>query len=272
MADVGLADSPVYREDAPVTEDAKHGIYRDLIAAARFFAERARGVEESALQGAGQGDRAPGSAAVRHRAYVTGSILSSVAFLDASINELYLELHGARTRERTRLPRRVAAVLGRFWSHVENAPVLQRYQVVLAVADAERFDERRTPFQDADSLMKLRDALVHCRPERPESRRRVRALEQRLHARFSENPLASADSPWFPDICLSTACAEWTVHTVDAFSDEFCRRMSLPPRGLERKDVDARNGAGTGRSLPGTRNGRSAASAAPNESHTRHER
>jgi hypothetical protein len=226
---------------------AGRGVYRDLIVAARFFAERARECEAAALRPHEQ--RGAGAVrSVRHRSFVTGSILSAVAFLEGSINELYLELHGARASQRGRLPRGVLAGLGRFWSHVEHAPLLQRYQIVLTVADAERFDERRAPFQDVDTLIKLRDALVHCGPERPASRRRLRTIEQRLHPRFATNPLAADDSPWFPDVCLSSECAEWAVQAADAFSDEFCRRISLPGRGLERSDADARTLAAQARS------------------------
>jgi len=270
LADVSLVDVPLYREDVPAVTDVKRGVYRDLISAARFFADRARDVEEQAQRA---DHSAPEFVAVRHRAYVTGSILAAVAFLEASITELYLEFHGTRSRERTQLPRRVAAILGRVWSHVDNAPLLQRYQAVLAVADAERFDERRAPFQDADSLLKLRDALVHCRPERVESRRRIRLLEQRLHQRFAVNLLAPADGPWFPDICLSTACAEWAVQTANTFSDDFCRRMALPQRGLELKDVDARRGTGAHRAAErfGERLAPESA-VVPNEPHTRQAR
>lgn len=243
MADVGAAHIPLSPEGtASDTESArlKHSFYRHLVGSARFFAQRARSFEDRAMRGEGVLLRDAGVDLVRHRSYVTGAILSAAAFLEASINELYLELHGLRSNERTRLPRRVLAVLGRFWSDIERAPVLHRYQVVLMVADAERFDERRAPFQDADSLMKLRDALVHFRPERPESRRRLRTLEQRLHNRFERNPLAASDSAWFPDLCLSAACAEWAVQAAADFTEDFCTRMSLPARGLAWCDVNVR--------------------------------
>jgi hypothetical protein len=223
------------------------GLYRDLILAARFFAEQAEECEQSARRAAHNGGSGAATFGVRHRSYVTGAIFSAVGFLDASINELYLEFH-TRSSEQAPLPRRVLAVLERFWSHVEHAPLLHRYQVVLTVADAERFDERRAPFLDADSLVRLRDALVHCGPERPESRRRARTIEQRLHDLVSPNPLAEADAPWFPDVCLSAGCADWAVRTADGFSAAFCRRLSLPPRGLERSDAASRIANGVSRS------------------------
>lgn len=213
----------------------KQDMYRHLVVAARYFAERARAVEERTDHDAHR-FTAGGAASVRHRSYVMGAILSAAAYLEASINELYLELHNSRGLERARLPRRVLSGLGRFWTDIKRADVLRRYQVVLMVADAERFDERRAPFLDADTLMKLREALVHCRPERAESRRRVRTLEQRLRDRMPASPFAAADSLWFPDQCLSAACAEWAVHTVDEFSDAFCKRMALPARGLARSE------------------------------------
>lgn len=224
----------------PAVEAArlKHTFYRHLIGSARFFAQRARAIERAVQEK----QRAAVTAGdlVRHRSYVTGAILSAAAFLEASINELYLELHSVRAREKTRLPRRVLEVLGRFWSDIERAPVLHRYQVVLMVADAERFDERRAPFHDADSLMKLRDALVHFRPERPESRRRLRTLEQRLRNRFESNPLVPTGSSWFPDQCLSAGSAEWAVQAADDFTEDFCTRMSLPSRGLAWCEVSTR--------------------------------
>ncbi|MGQ0539698.1 MAG: hypothetical protein ACT4R6_12180, partial [Gemmatimonadaceae bacterium] len=133
---------------------------------------------------------------------------------------------------------------------------LQKYQVVLMVADAERFDERRTPFQDADSLMKLRDVLVHFRPERPDSRRRQHTIEQRLRTRFEASALAASDSPWFPDLCLGAGCAEWAVQAADEFSEQFCKRLSLPSRGLawcEMTDAEPVDDHRTGRPAPNAR-------------------
>lgn len=241
MADIrpveSLAEVRSGPPDAPVGE---RGFYRDLIVAARFFVQRAKEAEESASRATGRVATAPG---VRHRSYVTGAILSAASFLEASINELYRELHGARASERSRLPRGMSSVLGRFWSHTEHDSALQRYQLVLTVADAERFDERREPFHDADSLIRLRDALLYTRPERGDRRRRLRALEQRLKTKFEPNHLAAADAYWFPDLCLSTACAAWAVQAAEAFSQEFCRRMALPSRGLQQIELSARPGA-----------------------------
>lgn len=239
MANVGAVDPSVTKAaEELAVERARitHSFYRHLIASARFFAQRAQAVEKRAARAEPAASHA--GELVRQRSYVSGAILSAAAFLEASINELCLELHSVRARKRSGLPRRVHSMLGRFWSDLERAPVLHRYQIVLTVADAERFDERRSPFLEADCLMKLHDALVHARVDRPEVRRQLRNLEQRLCNRFEPNPFAPEKGPWFPDRCLSAGCAEWAVRAADEFTDEFCKRMALPARGLSWYDAN----------------------------------
>lgn len=166
----------------------------------------------------------------RHRAYVIGSVLTATAFLEASINELYLEvqdhLNGAGGR------RRVLAVPAHFWSSVARPPILHKYQLALVVADAEPFDEGRSPFREADGLVALRDALVHGRPEWRDQHGRRQNLERRLRAKFKRNALAGVDGSEFPDQLLGAGCASWAVKVAERFSDEFCRRMAIPARGL----------------------------------------
>ena len=235
-----LVDLPVTAESRGRSETQRPnlGTYRDLILAASYFADRARGVE-SGVARSGIGEFSTGPENVRHRAYVMGAVLSAAAFLEASINELYLELHAARGGRRkpegAKLPKRVLAALGRAWADIRRSRVLPRYQAVLKVADAERFDERRSPYTDAAMLLKLRDSLLHCRPERPNNRHRYRMLEKRLRDQFAPSAFAAGDSPWFPDQCLGAGCAEWAVRVVNEFSADFSRRMSLPARGLARQ-------------------------------------
>ncbi len=79
----------------------------------------------------------------RYRAFVTASILTAAAFLEASINELYVELQNLTQAGHPRLPQRELALLRRVWPGVLGSPVLQKYQVALSVADADSFDEEQ---------------------------------------------------------------------------------------------------------------------------------
>ena len=199
-------------------------LYRHHLFAARHMAELACEIEQ---EFAGTSDP---DIIRKHRAYVIGSILASAAFLESSINELYLEVQDHL--ENGGQGRRVLAVPAHFWSQAAHPPILHKYQLALVVADAEPFDESRSPFRDADGLVALRDALVHGRPEWRDAHGRRQNLERRLRAKFPHNPLASEADAEFLDRLLGGGCASWAVKVAEKFSNDFCQRMAIPARGF----------------------------------------
>lgn len=201
-------------------------LYRQHLLAARQFAANARVLEQRGP------DRVTPVGTDRHRAYVSAAILASVAFLEASINELYFDLQELDPADGGQPLNRLLARLPDVWPAAERAPILHRYQLALALADAERFDPSRPPYADAESLIQLRDALLHQQPDHDDGHARRRRLERRLRQRFAPNALARPGSPWFPHLCLGAGCADWAVQTAEAFSDAFCQRMSIPARGF----------------------------------------
>lgn len=168
----------------------------------------------------------------KHRAYVIGSVLAAAAFLEASINELYLEVQDHVVNGGPGGRRRVLAVPAHFWSQSAHPPILHKYQLALVVADAEPFDEGRSPFREVDGLVALRDALVHGRPEWRDAHGRKQNLERRLRAKFPHNALAGEVDPEFPDRLLGAGCALWAVRVAEKFSNDFCQRMAIPARGV----------------------------------------
>jgi hypothetical protein len=219
---VDIAPEPADGGGAP--EPVAASLYGHHLFAARHMAELA-----CALEKENPGSAADPDVLRRHRAYVIGTVLSSAAFLEASINELYLEVQD-HTANGTSGGRRVLAVPAHFWSAVARPPILHKYQLALVVADAEPFDEARSPFRDADGLIALRDALVHGRPEWRDSHGRRQNLERRLRAKFPHNAFAIEGDPEFPDRMLGAGCAMWAVRIAEKFSDDFCQRMAIPSR------------------------------------------
>jgi len=191
--------------------------------AAEHFAASARTIEDS-------GPSANQEDLNRHRAYATAAVLSAVAFLESSINEFYHEAQNRDTNSLSPLKEKVLALLDQFWPELERSSVLHKYQVALLIADTQRFDQGGQPYQDADSLIKLRDALVHYKPEWDDEQGRHHSLQERLQHKFQENRLVPAGSLWFPHLCLGAGCANWAVSAAGRFSDEFCSRLGIPPR------------------------------------------
>jgi hypothetical protein len=213
-----------------VADQVPASLYRHHLFSARHLADLACALEKEEV-----GTTDP-DIIRKHRAYVIGSVLSAAAFLESSINELYLEVQDHVANGNPENQRRVLAVPAHFWSPVARPPVLHKYQLALVVADAEPFDEGRSPFREADGLIALRDALVHSRPEWRDSHGRRQNLERRLRGKFPRNPLAREDDPEFPDQILSAGCALWAVRIAEKFSNDFCSRMAIPARGVSSRD------------------------------------
>lgn len=199
------------------------GLHIQHFYSAHHFAETAHALENRDPDGLSPEER------WWHRAYVTGAVFSAAAFLEASINELYREFKEVSEGE-PRLPTKANAVLQRVWPEVTGSPVLRKYQVALSIADADGYNESKSPFADADGLIRLRDALLSCNSEWDDSQGKHRTLEKRLRSKFPPNPFVSVDISWFPDRCLGAGCARWAVSVAQTFSDDFCRRMGIPAR------------------------------------------
>jgi hypothetical protein len=70
---------------------------------------------------------------------------------------------------------------------------------------------------------------MHYKPESYGGEVQHKFLQQ-LRGKFSENPLmAGAGNPYFPDKCLGSSCATWTVYSVKKVADEFFRRLNISP-------------------------------------------
>ena len=197
---------------------------RHHIISAHHFAQSAEAIEDS------DGDL-PQAEKWRYRAYVTAAVLSSVAYLSASINELYLEVRKLSQPGEPHV-RRELDLLVEAWPRISRVQVLQRYQLALAVADADQYNPNRVPFCDADNLIRLRDALISYDADWVDEKGKQQTLEARLQKKFSPSPLVSSKRPWFPDQCLGAGCAKWAVETVQVFTNDFYRRMALPGRPL----------------------------------------
>lgn len=192
-----------------------------------------------------------------HRACVVGAILSSAAFLEAAINELFVDSveHEARDPEPTptdpprpvdQLPRNGRKLMADVWPFdVDRQKILDKYQVALILNGKPKMDASARPHQDVDALVALRNNLVHYKPREIaaglELARETERMARRLRDRgFAPNPFFSGlGNPFFPDKCLGHGCAKWAVESSVEFADAFFSRMGIVPRYERFKPLDA---------------------------------
>lgn len=166
---------------------------------------------------------------VSHRAYVITAVLESVAFMEAAINELFADAADdhATVAESIAVP--VRNSMRAFWDATRSGEVtlLRKYDAALTLNGHEPFGHGTNPYQGADLLVKLRNWLMHYRPQSL-SHRAPHGLEARLKGKFADNELLiGAGNTWFPDHALGAGCAQWACECAVAIVDELTAKIGV---------------------------------------------
>lgn len=188
-------------------------------------------------------------------AYVTACVLTSVAFLEAAINELFIDIcHSPNHPSSAALGAEVAQMFRSVWDLDARKrgrfAILDKYDFALILAGRSSLDRGSHSMGDVHSLIDLRNSLTHCEPEwvdvvfsarvgdglRPAEQR----LGKKLARKFAPNPLATDGLPFFPAKCLGFGCASWALRTCTIFFTLFFNQLGIPmPRQSELESAKA---------------------------------
>ncbi|WAC04786.1 MAG: hypothetical protein OS112_10080 [Methanoregula sp.] len=175
-----------------------------------------------------------------YEAFILNSILSSVVFLESTINELYSDAADNTPLSADEKNAELFRKIRERWTNEKNfdrAPVLTKYQKILLYTDRPTFAETDPAFLNVKSLVEIRNFLMHYRREwvvlaqsrnlRGGHETRGLKFEEALKHAFKENPFAHKNRPFFPDKCLGHGCAEWAVINSLVLTVEFFSRLGL---------------------------------------------
>jgi hypothetical protein len=178
---------------------------------------------------------------LRHEVFVLNSVLSSVSFLESTINELYADAADEAYYFSDEKHEALLKQISEKWKNEKNfdrAPLLNKYQKILTLAGMPSFDEGDQAFANLKILIDIRNHLMHYTREwvvlgdkgtRDAGEETTSGkFERILRQKFATNPLAHRNQPFFPNKCLGHGCAEWAVINSLIFTDEFFRRLELP--------------------------------------------
>lgn len=187
-----------------------------MMAAARF--SQTCGEIEFAYQQQPQGELID-----RQIGAVSAAVMLTTASLESNINEYLCD------------PELVFPNLLEDSSHalvrlLEQKSILDKYQSVLSFRGVAEYETGKPPYQDVDGLIKLRNALVHFKPEWHDEQELHRKIEGRLKGKFGINPAIGDKGVFFPQQCMSYGCAKWAVKTALQFMKDFSQRSGLPYR------------------------------------------
>jgi len=164
----------------------------------------------------------------KHRSLAITTIMSSVSFLEALVNEIYMDAGDSGPGRADPLNQPCRDSMSEYWRDADrNASVLTKYQMALLFADKSRFDKGATPFQDVESLISMRNALVHFKPSWHDHLDPAK-LELVLPSKFAKSTLLPGNdgSPWLI-WALAAPGAEWAHNAARAFAGEWMNRMGL---------------------------------------------
>ena len=178
---------------------------------------------------------------LRHEAFVLNAVFSSVAFLEATINELWSDAADDAYCFPDEKTEALLRAIGEKWNnenYFDRTPLPLKYQKVLEIGGLPIFPENDPDFLGIKEIIAIRNYLMHYRREwipLPTGHESVEDAGQhmepfghQLAGRFAPSPFAAANLPFFPDRCLGHGCAQWAVKTSLAFTDRFFDVLGLP--------------------------------------------
>jgi hypothetical protein len=165
-----------------------------------------------------------------HRATSTAAVLAATAFIEAIVSESLADIADRYNLFASGLPESSFIALGELWRRTNYGRpfgTLEKYQITLAIASRQTFDNGSNPYQDADYLIQFRNELTHYRPRTTALDEPAR-LEKMLAHRIGSNPLMRGrGGPWFPDHALSANCSAWAVQSSINIVNEWLDRMGI---------------------------------------------
>jgi hypothetical protein len=173
---------------------------------------------------------------IEHHSYVLSAIVSATGFLEATINEFFQDAHDEHNLTGdgylVPLPAEAIQAMGATWrgsGEGSKLNALEKWQLMRIFAGREPLDRGGAPYQDAQLVVQLRNAILHFRPEYVAADEPHR-MEERLGGKFAENRLMEGSgNAWWPSHCLGRGCADWAARSALAFADQICGDLGIKP-------------------------------------------
>lgn len=168
---------------------------------------------------------------------MTGAIFAVASFLEATINEIFADTVDHPDGElASHLTADTKQLMANMWKRgiprTAHYDIIEKFQIALTLARQSLLDVGRSPFQGVQTLIIIRNNLIHYEPvwtsvEAEKAHKRILNLQQ--EKKFPFNPLITASgNPFYPDKCLGYRCAKWAVKNSMQFAEVFYSRMGIP--------------------------------------------
>jgi hypothetical protein len=157
------------------------------------------------------------------RSYVSATVFSTVASLEAYANELFADAKDGFIS----LADLDTSIINTVWDLSEEKSILDKYQVILSLCGREKLVPSSEPYQSIQTLIRVRNALTHYKPEWGNDQYDHEKIGKQLKGKFKLSHFLGNNDPIFPMRCMSYGCAHWSVNSSINFVAEFSRLAGL---------------------------------------------
>jgi hypothetical protein len=167
------------------------------------------------------------------RSNALAAVLLAAASLESSINEFYQQAIDKDKKALKSLHENQMKLLAEIWPEIERLSPLRKYQIALVAVGHNRMKKSQEPYRSVDGLMRLRNALLHFKPEWDDDLNIHKSLEEHLSQLFPISALAGRAKGrmvWFPNKCLGAGCAGWAIESSIKFVREFVEILGIRER------------------------------------------
>lgn len=155
--------------------------------------------------------------------YSSACVMSSAAAMEAYINEIYIDSDKHFDSHDMNL-------LNDLWDVLEKKSVIEKFQFALLLRNKEKIPSSSTVMENVKALIKLRNALIHFKPEWVHLQKEHDKIGKSLNGKFEMSPFVLNHEPIFPLRCMSFGMTKWAINTSYSFIRAFCSASDIENR------------------------------------------
>lgn len=148
-----------------------------------------------------------------------GVATSSVSCIECYANELYFEGAAIATESNQRSASLICELM-------DQKPILEKFRKVLWLRTGNRLRECESYVQNISALIKLRNAIVHFRPEWFGEQVNHSKLSRQLEGKFETSPFLP-DEGAFPRAWASHSFSIWAIYSTIEFINYFYHEAEI---------------------------------------------
>jgi len=156
--------------------------------------------------------------------------MSCVASLEAYINEVFID-RGEHFESHD------IKLMDDLWGVLETKSVLDKFQFALLLKNKEKLDPSSRVVDHIRVVIKLRNSLVHFKPEWVHMQKEHNKIGKALNGKFEMSPFLSPAEPIFPLRCMSHSMTRWAVRSSYDFIELFSNASKIENRIYKFKNL-----------------------------------